>query len=47
MPGEPCEHLSVRCGSGNIIKNVKSVAVPNAEGHKGVEAGLGARPARR
>lgn len=34
--GEPCEHLSVRC-SGNIIKNVKSVAVPNAEGHKGVE----------
>ena len=35
--GEPCRHLHMRC-SGNIIKNVKSVAVPNAEGMKGVEA---------
>ena len=35
--GEPCERLEVQC-SGNIIKNVKSVAVPNAEGLKGVEA---------
>lgn len=35
--GERCERLEVRC-SGNIIKNVKSVAVPNAEGLKGVEA---------
>ena len=35
--GVTCEHLRMRC-SGNIIKNVKSVAVPNAEGMKGVEA---------
>ena len=34
--GEPAEHLHVRC-SGNIIKNVKGVSVPNAEGMKGVE----------
>lgn len=34
--GAPCDHVSVAC-SGNIIKNVKSVAVPNAEGMKGVE----------
>jgi L-cysteine desulfidase len=31
------EHAIARC-SGNIIKNVKSVAVPNAEGMRGVEA---------
>ena len=35
--GEVVEHVHVRC-SGNIVKNVKSVAVPNAEGLKGVEA---------
>ena len=34
--GEPCESMTVGC-SGNIVKNVKSVAVPNAEGLKGVE----------
>ena len=34
--GMPVEHLHVTC-SGNIIKNVKSVSVPNAEGMKGVE----------
>ncbi len=34
--GEPVESLHVTC-SGNIIKNVKSVSVPNAEGMKGVE----------
>ncbi|MDO4404508.1 MAG: L-serine ammonia-lyase, iron-sulfur-dependent, subunit alpha [Atopobiaceae bacterium] len=31
------EHLSVTC-SGNIIKNVKSVTVPNSGGMKGIEA---------
>lgn len=35
--GEQPRHLHMAC-SGNIIKNVKSVAVPNAEGLKGVEA---------
>ena len=49
--GEPCEHLHMQC-SGNIIKNVKSVAVPNAEGMKGVEAAsvlgmVGGDPAMR
>ena len=49
--GEPVEHLHVSC-SGNIVKNVKSVAVPNAEGLKGVEAAailgmLGGSPDRR
>ena len=34
--GCEAEHLTMQC-SGNIIKNVKSVAVPNAEGLKGVE----------
>ena len=34
--GEPVEHMVVRC-SGNIIKNVKSVVVPNSGGLKGVE----------
>ncbi len=33
---EPVEHMCVRC-SGNIIKNVKSVVVPNSGGLKGVE----------
>jgi len=37
--GEPIEHLHALC-SGNIIKNVKSVAVPNAQGLKGVEAAV-------
>ena len=31
------EHLTVAC-SGNIIKNVKGVTVPNSGGMKGVEA---------
>lgn len=35
--GEFPEHLSVLC-SGNIIKNVKCVKVPNSNGMKGVEA---------
>ena len=35
--GEFPEHLSVLC-SGNIIKNVKGVKVPNSNGMKGVEA---------
>ena len=35
--GEKPEKLHLRC-SGNIIKNVKGVAVPNAGGLKGVEA---------
>ncbi len=35
--GRPVERVHVAC-SGNIIKNVKSVSVPNAEGMKGVEA---------
>lgn len=30
-------HLTIRC-SGNIIKNVKGVTVPNSGGMKGVEA---------
>ncbi|MBR2835526.1 MAG: serine dehydratase subunit alpha family protein [Coriobacteriales bacterium] len=34
--GEPFTKLEVVC-SGNIVKNVKSVAVPNAEGLKGIE----------
>ena len=34
--GDLPEHIHVRC-SGNIVKNVKSVAVPNACGLKGVE----------
>ena len=34
--GEPVDHMFVRC-SGNIIKNVKSVVVPNSGGLKGVE----------
>ena len=34
--GEPVEHMRVHC-SGNIIKNVKSVVVPNSGGLKGVE----------
>ena len=31
------EHMSVAC-SGNIIKNVKSVTVPNSGGMRGIEA---------
>ena len=31
------EHLTVAC-SGNIIKNVKSVTVPNSGGMRGIEA---------
>ncbi len=31
------EHLNVAC-SGNIIKNVKSVTVPNSDGMRGIEA---------
>ena len=34
--GEEAEHLSVRC-SGNIIKNVKGVTVPNSGNQKGIE----------
>ena len=34
--GEP-EHMDVAC-SGNIIKNVKSVTVPNSGGMRGIEA---------
>ncbi len=35
--GKEPEHISVRC-SGNIIKNVKGVTVPNSGGLRGVEA---------
>lgn len=35
--GSKPEHISVRC-SGNIIKNVKGVTVPNSGGMRGVEA---------
>lgn len=35
--GKPAERCSVRC-SGNIIKNVRSVIVPNTLGLKGIEA---------
>jgi L-cysteine desulfidase len=35
--GEAPEHLSVAC-SGNIIKNVKSVTVPNSGDQRGIEA---------
>ena len=35
--GENVSHLSVSC-SGNIIKNVKGVVVPNSGGQKGIEA---------
>ena len=35
--GEFPEHMTVWC-SGNIIKNVKGVKVPNSGGMKGVEA---------
>ena len=38
--GEFPEHLSVLC-SGNIIKNVKGVKVPNSNGMKGVGAAAG------
>ena len=34
--GEKAQHLNVRC-SGNIIKNVKGVIVPNSGNQKGVE----------
>ena len=39
--GMPVEHLHVTC-SGNIIKNVKSVVVPNTGGLKGIEAAAAA-----
>ena len=35
--GEEVRHLTVSC-SGNIIKNVKGVTVPNSGGQKGIEA---------
>ena len=35
--GTAPEHLSVAC-SGNIIKNVKSVTVPNSDNQRGIEA---------
>ena len=34
--GEEATHLNVRC-SGNIIKNVKGVTVPNSGNQKGIE----------
>ena len=34
--GEMPEHITVSC-SGNIIKNVKGVTVPNSGGQKGIE----------
>jgi L-cysteine desulfidase len=47
---EKPSHLSVSC-SGNIIKNVKSVTVPNSGGMRGIEAAatlgaLGGDPTR-
>lgn len=35
--GEKPEHVDIRC-SGNIIKNVKGVTVPNSDGMKGIGA---------
>ena len=35
--GKMPDHITMRC-SGNIIKNVKGVKVPNSGGMKGVEA---------
>ena len=35
--GREPEHLKVFC-SGNIVKNVKAVTVPNSGGQKGIEA---------
>ena len=35
--GTEPERLTVRC-SGNVVKNVKSVTVPNSGGMKGIEA---------
>ena len=35
--GEFPEHMDIFC-SGNIIKNVKSVTVPNSGGMRGIEA---------
>ncbi len=35
--GKKPDHIDV-CASGNLIKNVKSVTVPNSEGMKGIEA---------
>lgn len=37
--GEEPEHITIRC-SGNIIKNVKSVIVPNTGGLKGIEVAV-------
>ena len=37
--GEEPEHITIRC-SGNIIKNVKSVMVPNTGGLKGIEVAV-------
>ncbi|HAE80029.1 MAG TPA: hypothetical protein DCG70_00475, partial [Lachnoclostridium sp.] len=34
--GKKPEHLKITC-SGNIIKNVKGVTVPNSGGQKGIE----------
>ena len=39
--GEPVESARVRV-SGNIIKNAKSVTVPNTDGKKGIEAACAA-----
>lgn len=35
--GEFPEHMEIRC-SGNIIKNIKGVIVPNSGGMKGIDA---------
>ena len=34
--GEFPDHVEMRC-SGNIIKNVKGVTVPNSDGQKGID----------
>lgn len=36
LPQKDFKHIRVEC-SGNIIKNVKSVVIPNSNGHKGIE----------
>lgn len=37
--GKEPEHITVKC-SGNIIKNVRCVIIPNSDGLTGIEAGI-------
>lgn len=42
--GDQPEQMEIQA-SGNLIKNVKSVVVPNTGGRKGIEAAVGWPPA--